>query len=185
MTDTGRLRRQLARWTTGITVMTTAGRDRVPLGKCANSFHSVSLDPPIVGWCVDLGSTRYDEWLAAPGYVVHVLAEDQQHLVSRFARSGGDKFADLAYTSGPFGMPLLADCVLRIVCRTRETFAAGDHTYLLGDVLQVDERDHPPLLFHGGRPHRPADLAEALDPSRTSTPAADPAARTHCNASTR
>lgn len=152
------LRRQLTRWTTGVTVITTMGADGVPLGKAANSFHSVSLDPPLVAWCVDVRSTRYDEWIAAPGFVVHILADDQTDLVYRFARRGGDKFADLAWQPGPWEMPQL-EASLRLTCRTWKQFEAGDHTYLIGEVIDVAERDHSGvLLFHGGRPTTLAEL---------------------------
>lgn len=159
--DPQSLRRHLSRWTTGVAVITTLDRHGVPLGKAANSFHSVSLDPPLVSWCVDIGSTRYDEWLGAPGYVVHVVSERQRDLVRTFASRGGDKFADVDWESGLFGMPLLDDVALRLECRMWKQVEAGDHTYLIAEVVHVDDRAHHPLLFHGGRTTTAHELVEA------------------------
>lgn len=158
--DTATLRRMLARWTTGVCVITTVAPDGFLLGKAANSFHSVSMEPPLVSWCLDVGSTRYEDWLAAPGYVVHILSEDQLDLVSRFARKGGDKFVGLDWVPGPHGMPLLEDAALRIFCRTWQQYPAGDHTYLVGEIVTIEDQPHRPLLFHGGKARTLGDLLE-------------------------
>lgn len=158
--DVAELRRMLSRWTTGVCVITTVGPDGVLLGKAANSFHSVSMDPALVSWCVDVNSTRYADWLAAPGYVVHILSEDQLDLVGRFAKKGGDKFDGLDWTPGPFGMPLLENAALRIVTRSWAQFPAGDHTYLVGEIVNIEDQPHRPLLFHGGKARTLGDLLE-------------------------
>lgn len=149
--DAMQLRNHLARWATGITVITTLDREGMPLGKAANSFHTVSIDPPLVGWCVDAASTKHEDWLAAEGYAVHVLGTHQEDLVRRFAARGGDKFTGLEWETGPIGLPLLDDAVLRIVTRVVDRHAAGDHTYLIGEVLEIQagERDDPLLFVHG------------------------------------
>ena len=173
--DTNVLRRLLSRWTTGITIITTIGEDGVPLGKAANSFHSVSLDPPLVGWCVDVRSTRYAEWLAAPGYAVHIMGESQTELVKHFARRGGDKFADIPWEPGPFGMPLLESALLRLECRMWKQLEAGDHTYLIGEIVGVaGEREGSgtayPLLFHDGKPASLYELFAALGDTSPTQP---------------
>ncbi|GGM98286.1 flavin reductase [Terrabacter tumescens] len=158
--DPQTLRRLLSRWTTGVAVITTVGRDGLPLGKAVNSFHSVSLDPPLVGWCVDVRSTRYDEWVEAPGYVVHVVSEGQADLVKRFARSGGDKFDGLDWEPGPFGMPLISEASVRLECQMWKQVEAGDHTYLIAEVIEVEDGPVSALLFHAGQPRTLAELAE-------------------------
>ncbi|MGJ3509912.1 flavin reductase family protein [Enemella sp. A6] len=146
------LRNHLARWATGVTVITAMDRAGVPLGKAANSFHAVSIAPPLVAWCVDVASTRYDEWLAAEHYAVHVLGIHQEDLVKRFSTRGGDKFDELEWTSGPGGTPLLDSAHLRVICRVVDRHPAGDHTYLIGEVLDIQSGDQTtPLLFHGGK----------------------------------
>lgn len=150
--DAKQLRDHLARWATGVTVITTIDRDGAPLGKAANSFHTVSLTPPLVAWCVDVSSTRYDEWLATDAYAVHVLGDHQTDLVRRFAAKGGDKFTGLSWTPGPGGVPLIDRAHLRVVVRVTDRHPAGDHTYLIGEVIGIDAGDATnPLLFHGGK----------------------------------
>lgn len=169
--DSAELRRMLARWPTGVCVITTAAQDGTPIGKAANSFHTVSMEPALVSWCVDVGSTRYEDWVGAPGYVVHILSEEQLDLVGRFARKGGDKFADLAWTKGPFGMPLLENAALRIVCQSWAQYPAGDHTYLVGEILTIEDQPHHPLLFHGGKTRTLGDLlSEHIARLSVSTP---------------
>jgi len=150
--DAKQLRTHLARWATGVTVITTIDSAGQPLGKAANSFHTVSLDPPLVAWCVDVASTRYDEWLATEAYAVHVLGDHQHDLVRRFAARGGDKFAGLAWTPSAHDVALLDHAHLRVVVRVVDRHPAGDHTYLIGEVLDIEPGDQTsPLVFHNGQ----------------------------------
>ncbi|MGH3359713.1 MAG: flavin reductase family protein [Nocardioidaceae bacterium] len=145
------LRDLLRRWSTGVAVVTTLDRDGAPVGKIANSFASVSLNPPLVLWCVDRASTQYDSWVSAAGYVVHVLGSGQQRLVSVFSRRGGDKFSTVSWRPGYAGMPLLDGASARFECRMWTTVDAGDHTVLLGRVVEVASADSPPLLVKQGQ----------------------------------
>jgi 3-hydroxy-9,10-secoandrosta-1,3,5(10)-triene-9,17-dione monooxygenase reductase component len=141
------LRGQLARWPTGVAVITACGDGR-PIGKTVNSFHATSLEPPLVGWCIDNLSSQFDEWLAADGYVVHIMAGDQMDLVTRFAKSRSDRFDGLDWTVGLDCMPLLATPVpLRFECRVVDRFAAGDHTYLIGEVVTMTASESVPMAL--------------------------------------
>lgn len=141
------LRSQLARWPTGVAVVTALGVDR-PIGKTVNSFHATSLEPALVGWCIDHKSSQFDEWLAADGYVVHVMAGDQMDLVTRFARSASDRFAGLEVAAGLDGMPVLAiDVPLRLECRVVDRFPVGDHTYLIGEVVTIAAAETVPMTL--------------------------------------
>lgn len=141
------LRGQLARWPTGVAVITSADSDG-PLGKTVNSFHATSLEPALVGWCIDHGSSQLDRWLAVDGYVVHVMPEDRMDLVSRFATSSVDRFAGLAWVPGLDDMPLLPDEVpLRLECRVAHRMPVGDHTYLIGEVVRIAAADGVPLTL--------------------------------------
>jgi len=140
-------RSQLARWPTGVAVITARGDGR-PIGKTVNSFHTTSLTPALVGWCIDHKSSQFDEWLAAAGYVVHVMAGDQMDLVTRFATSGSDRFDGLDWTVGLDGMPVLTAAVpLRLECRVVDRFAAGDHTYLIAEVITMTASESAPLAL--------------------------------------
>jgi len=139
------LRRQMARWPTGVAVVTGAGGTG-PMGKTVNSFHVTSLDPPLVGWCIDHRSSQLDEWLAVPGYVVHVLAHHQHALMSHFARSMTDRFHEVGWKPGLDGMPVLTDDVpLRLDCRVTHRLPVGDHTYLIGEVVAITATDEFPM----------------------------------------
>ncbi|QAY64407.1 flavin reductase [Xylanimonas allomyrinae] len=141
------LRSQLARWPTGVTIITACGDGR-PLGKTANSFHAASLDPALVGWCIDKRSSRFDEWVAVTGYAVHVMAGHQTDLVTRFAASGSDRFDGLDTMPGLDGIPLLAcDVPLRLECRIADTFDVGDHVYLIGQVVTMTASHHTPMTI--------------------------------------
>ena len=116
-----------------------------------NSFASVSLSPPLVLWSIDRGGDAHDIYTAASHFCVHVLAEDQEDLSSRFASSEENRFAEIEWTRGEFGSPLLSDYLCRIQCRSENVFDGGDHSIILGRVALVENNEHQkPLVFHQG-----------------------------------
>ena len=134
---------------TGVTVVTTCG----PGGPCAitaNSFASVSLDPPLVLWSVDVGSDRCEIFVNARHSVIHVLAQDQVDMAQRFARDGFD-FSGVAWQDGAHGSPLLTGCLTRFECETTAVHDGGDHRILVSRVIRVDMSPGAPLLFAGGQ----------------------------------
>lgn len=145
------LRGQLARWPTGVAVITALDRTGPvlrPIGKTVNSFHATSLTPPLVGWCLDQGSSQFAEWMSAAGYVVHVVAGEHADLMSQFATSGADRFSGVSWTPGLDGMPLLdAPVPLRLECRISHRLSAGDHTYLIGEVVRMASTDAIPMCL--------------------------------------
>jgi len=142
-------RQCLGRFATGVTVVTTAGPDG-PLGITANSFASVSLDPPLVLWSPARRSARFDAFCAARDYAIHVLAADQEPLARRFARAGhGCDGAD--WQEGPGGVPVLEGALARFLCRQEAVHEGGDHAIIVGRVLQAAQRDGAPLTFFGGQ----------------------------------
>jgi 3-hydroxy-9,10-secoandrosta-1,3,5(10)-triene-9,17-dione monooxygenase reductase component len=143
-------RRVLSLWPTGVTVVTAQHEGR-PAGMVANSFTSVSLAPPLVSWCVARTSLNLDVWLQAAGFAVHILAIGQSALVSRFSRTGTDKFDRLEWTEGASGAPLLPDCVARLECRTWQKYDGGDHVILVGRVIAVEDSDRHAMSFHRGQ----------------------------------
>lgn len=144
-------RAALGSFATGVTVITTCGADGLPAGVTANSFNSVSLDPPMVLWSLARTSRALGAFLQANHFAVHVLGEDQQDLAMRFASSGEDKFAGLDCPAGAGGVPLLADCAARFECRTAHQYDGGDHVILVGKVDAFESTPKRPLLFHQGR----------------------------------
>ncbi|WP_151772302.1 flavin reductase family protein [Streptomyces abyssomicinicus] len=148
-TDPAAFRRVLSAWTTGVAVV-TAEADGCPVGLVSNSFASVSLDPPLVSWCVSRDSTGLDTWLRADGFAVHILAAHETDAVRRFTRRGGDKFTGLDRTPGATGAPLLDMGVARLECRAWRQYDGGDHVILVGRVIAVHEPGGEALAFSRG-----------------------------------
>ncbi|MCA0272594.1 MAG: flavin reductase family protein [Proteobacteria bacterium] len=144
-----RLRTALGRYATGVTVVTTEGSSG-PLGMTANSFTSVSLDPPLILWCPARASTRFPDFMAADHYAVHILSSHQLALARRFSASGND-FAGIDLGLTPEGLPVIPGCVARFDCRAEARHDGGDHAILVGRVLRAETRAGDPLLFWNGR----------------------------------
>jgi flavin reductase (DIM6/NTAB) family NADH-FMN oxidoreductase RutF len=143
------LRDALGRFATGVTVVTTM-TPRGPLGITANSFASVSLDPPLILWSPARKSQRFPAFEAASHFAVHVLSAGQRRLAEAFA-GPGDPFKIVAYTTGIGDAPLLDGCAARFECRHEAGYEGGDHLIVVGRVLRLTQADLPPLLYHRGR----------------------------------
>lgn len=145
------LRRAFGRFGTGVTVVTTR-TPKGPLGITANSFSSVSLDPPLVLWSPACTSRRHDAFAAAPAFCVHVLGAGQLPLAQHFAGQGHD-FTGFNWIDGPNGLPTLEGCLATFHCNTYAVHPAGDHSLILGHVRHaaVAEGEAPGLLFDRGR----------------------------------
>jgi flavin reductase (DIM6/NTAB) family NADH-FMN oxidoreductase RutF/DNA-binding MarR family transcriptional regulator len=146
-----RYRSALGAFATGVTIVTTRDGEGRDIGLTANSFNSVSLDPPMVLWSLAKSARSLPVFLAASHFAVHVLAADQEELSLRFATRGGEKFAGLDLERGASQVPLLRGCSARFQCRTAFRHEGGDHVIFVGAVESFDHSDRPPLVFHGGR----------------------------------
>ncbi len=146
--DTKDLRQALGCFATGVTVVTTMCPDG-PLGITANSFASVSLDPPLVLWSPARKSARFPAFEAASHFAVHILSQSQRDLSNRFAQEGF-AFDELDYESGEGGVPLLSDCAARFECLHAAGYDGGDHLIIVGEVLRFESTQKPPLIYHRG-----------------------------------
>lgn len=149
--DPRALRTAFGSFTTGVTIVTTRTDGAGDIGLTANSFSSVSLDPPMVLWSLARSSSSLAAFEASDHFAVHVLSAEQEALSGRFATKGIDKFAGLPLARGPDRIPLLEGCSARFACRTVHRYAGGDHVILVGEVLDFDHGESRPLVFHGGR----------------------------------
>jgi 3-hydroxy-9,10-secoandrosta-1,3,5(10)-triene-9,17-dione monooxygenase reductase component len=149
--DARDFRQTLGTFTTGVTIITTRSADGLPVGITANSFNSVSLDPPMVLWSLARNARSLAAFDNAEHWAVHILSADQEALSNRFARSGEDKFSGVATETGIGDVPLLSHCASRLQCRTSFKYEGGDHIIFVGEVLAYDRSDVPPLVFHGGK----------------------------------
>lgn len=143
-------RNALGAFATGVTVVTTRSPEGVDIGLTANSFNSVSLDPPMVLWSLAKRSRALNIFMNAEHFAVHVLAAGQQALSVRFSKPGENKFSDLDVERGLGGTPLLGNCSARFQCRTAYRYEGGDHIIFVGHVEQFDHWDHPALVYHSG-----------------------------------
>ncbi|MBB4919047.1 flavin reductase family protein [Streptosporangium saharense] len=150
--DGERFRRALAAHAAGVVVI-TARDEGVPVGLTATSFSSVSLEPPLVSFYVDQGSTTWPRLRSAGHFAVNVLTSDQHELATRFARKSVDRFAaPTRWHSGPYGAPLLSDASVHLVCLPYTTLEVGDHVLVIGSVAEATVHGTGrPLLYHQGR----------------------------------
>lgn len=148
--DARAFRRALGNFATGVTVITARDPDGRQVGVTANSFNSVSLDPPLVLWSIDKRSSSQDVFDAASHFAVNVLAADQIELSNNFARPKEDRFAGIEYSEGVGGAPVFADCSARFHCEKFQRMDGGDHWILVGKVLAFDDLGRAPLLYHQG-----------------------------------
>lgn len=145
------LRRAFGRYGTGVTIITTQTAHG-PLGMTANSFSSVSLDPPLVLWSPARSSRRHDTFATAAGFAVHVLAADQLRHADHFARQGHG-FEGFDWAPGPNGAPTFTGCVATFHCETYAVHPAGDHSLILGHIRHADlhKGDADGLMFQRGQ----------------------------------
>lgn len=149
--DTTRFRRALAQFATGVTIVTTRDADGHPVGLTANSFNSVSLDPPLVLWSLARAARSLAAFQAHSHYAVCVLAADQVDVARRFASRQADRFAGLPFRIGSGGVPVLEGCVAWFECRNRSRYEEGDHVIFVGQVKRCgSDPARAPLLFHRG-----------------------------------
>ncbi|MGE6493124.1 flavin reductase [Cupriavidus metallidurans] len=148
--DPRQFRNALGAFTTGVTVVTTHGEDGNDYGLTANSFNSVSMDPPMVLWSLGKKSSSLPAFQATGHFAVHILAADQEQISNQFARSGTDKFVGCAIERGHGHVPLLDGCSARFECRVVHLYEGGDHVIFVGEVMNFNSFDRPPLVFHGG-----------------------------------
>nr|WP_211168923.1 flavin reductase family protein [Aromatoleum toluvorans] len=141
----------MGHFATGVTVVTTRNAAGAPIGVTINSFSSLSLDPPLILWSLAKKSHSLAAFEGAAQFAVHVLAADQRALSDRFARSGGDKFADVRPSSGLGDVPLLPHCAAVFQCSVEHCYDGGDHLILVGRVQRFATDERPPLLFYRGR----------------------------------
>ncbi len=146
--DSRAFRDALGRFATGVTVITTM-TDKGPIGITANSFASVSLDPPLVLWSPARTSRRFAAFAEAQRFAIHVLAADQPDVCNRFAKDGYD-FDGLDWVSGAAETPLIRNCLARFECTQHATHDGGDHLIIIGRVEAAEFCDGEPLLFSRG-----------------------------------
>jgi flavin reductase (DIM6/NTAB) family NADH-FMN oxidoreductase RutF len=150
--DTRALRNALGRFATGVTIVTAVDPDGNPIGLTVNSFSAVSLNPPLVLWCLDNNSHNFEAFRRASHHAINVLADDQMNLSNRFATWPADRFAGLAWQAGEGGAPLLPGACATFEVLNDTQHLAGDHIVFIGRVNRFSENmARQPLLFYAGQ----------------------------------
>lgn len=148
------LRRCLGRFATGVTVVTCADAEGHPYGITANSFSSVSLEPPLVLWNIAKISNSLQAYLDAERFAFHVLTDKQQHLAEHFAQTDHSRYEGIDYAMSDDGVPILPDVLARFDCRTDRIVDGGDHHIIIGEILDFVFSEDDPLVFYRGEYRR-------------------------------
>lgn len=149
--DPRNLRDAFGSFATGVTVLTVRQADGTPRGFTANSFSSVSLDPPLLLVCLAKSAHSCTTFTEAGNFGVNVLGSDQQSVSALFASRAPDKFDQCAWQSGAGGVPMLDGSLARFACRQERLVDAGDHIVLIGRVIDFATGDGAPLGYFRGR----------------------------------
>lgn len=149
--DSRELRRVFGLFSTGVTVVTAIKPGPQPVGVTANSVTSVSLDPPLILWCLSSQSSSGEAFGIGAPFAIHVLADHQRDIALHFARSGHAKFSvDDRWRAQPVPPPI-AGALARIECRVKYRYPGGDHVIIVGEVDAMTAQPGAPLVFHASR----------------------------------
>lgn len=137
---------------TGVTIVTMRAKSGQLIGLTANSFNSVSLEPPLVLWSLARKAASLVVMCETSHYAINVLTAEQQALAEQFARRDIDRWAGVDYTIGASGAPLLTNVAATFECFNRSRYEEGDHVIFVGQVEHCTHHSETsPLLYHGGR----------------------------------
>jgi 3-hydroxy-9,10-secoandrosta-1,3,5(10)-triene-9,17-dione monooxygenase reductase component len=143
-------RSALGQFATGVTIVTTRGASGEDVGVTANSFNSVSLEPPLVLWSVANSAGCHGHFCACEAFAVHVLSSRQRSLSQTFSRRCDDRFAGLEVQRNAAGVPIITGCAAVFECNIHERHEGGDHTIIVGHVTRFEQTGLRPLVFHNG-----------------------------------
>ncbi|HTP76603.1 MAG TPA: flavin reductase family protein [Rhizomicrobium sp.] len=145
-------RTALGSFPTGVAVITTTASAEHHMGITVNSFTSVSLEPPLVLWCLDKKSDRYHAFTKARSYTVSILGTEHQDVSSRLAKQGNHSLDGIALSDTELGPPALADALSVFECEAEAVHDAGDHAILIGRVVRFSRLGNgEPLVFFRGK----------------------------------
>lgn len=155
-------RNALGTFATGVTLVTTLDRNSRPIAVTVNSFNSVSLDPPLVLFSLARTASSFEDFVAAGRFAVNILAADQQHLSTTYARPGTSELEEAAHQLGCCGCPVIEGALASFECRTLSTHEGGDHLIFIGEVQAICSReDGEPLLYYRGQYGQVAPASKA------------------------
>lgn len=150
--DQRALRDAFGCFATGVTVITTNPENQPVLGMTANSFSSVSLDPPLVLWCLGKESDCLGVFETVDNFAINILSAEQEDLSNHCAKQGDHSLDDFDWRAGATGAPILDGVLATLDCEVAQRIDAGDHIIMLGKVVDlIDGTGKAPLIFSQGR----------------------------------
>lgn len=152
--DSRQLRTLLGQYATGVTVVTTVDNSGQKIGMTANSFSSVSLNPPLILWSIAKTSSNAQTFCEAKKFAINILAEQQHQTSTHFAKSAVDKFSEFEAINELHGVPILTEALTSFICKTHNIVEAGDHFIILGEIEQCQHNGGKPLVFLNGKYHQ-------------------------------
>jgi len=150
--DSRAFRNALGCFATGITVVTTIAPDGAPIGVTVNSFSSVSLEPPLVQFCLGRAAMSFEAFTTAPSFAINILADDQADLSVRFSkRDLQERWEGVGVERWDSGVPILSGCLANLECDREHVYEGGDHVLILGRVRRLTSTaEGKPLLYFRG-----------------------------------
>lgn len=145
------LRSAFGRFATGVAVITARAPDGSLVGLTVNSLTSLSLEPPLLLWCITCNTPSFEVFRDCSHYAVNILAAEQQDISNRFASPLPDKFAGLDYRLGLGDAPLLQGCIAQFECASQACYPGGDHMIMVGAIESVALGEGEPLLYYASR----------------------------------
>lgn len=148
--DPLQFRRALGNFATGVTIVTAQNEQGEKVGVTANSFNSVSLDPPLILWSIDKKSSSFAVFEQATHFAVNILSGSQIELSNKFSRRNIDKFEGTNYEEGEGASLLLENCSAIFECERHQVIEGGDHWIMIGRVVKFHDQGRSPLVYHQG-----------------------------------
>lgn len=150
MIDHDTFRAVLGRFASGVTIVTSLDEEGNDRGMTVSAFCSLSLDPPLVVFCIDREAAMFDSLAVAPGFIVNILSERQEPLARRFSGPDPNRFDGVGHTRGVSGMAILDDVLGYLECRRVASHEGGDHRIYVGEVEVASSSEGRPLLHYRG-----------------------------------
>ncbi|WP_313894251.1 flavin reductase family protein [Psychrobacillus sp.] len=138
----------MGNYPTGVTVVTAYNQQNEPMGMTVNSFASVSLEPLLILWSVDKKSHHYEDFIKADRFAVNILGANQGDLCTLFSSKVENRFGQCNWEKSAMDLPVLANSLSVLQCKTAQQIDAGDHTILIGAVQHIKNEEKEPLLYH-------------------------------------
>ncbi|MCW8836959.1 MAG: flavin reductase family protein [Rhodospirillales bacterium] len=149
--DPQTFRNALSRFASGVTVVTCLDAEGGPTGLTVSAFSSLSLDPPLVLFCIGKNGRTTESFVSGEFFVINILADSQDEVSNLFAGRDAEKFSKIESTVGLGGCPVIAGCLANMECRRTAVLDGGDHWIVVGEIENVTTSDEAsPLLYFGG-----------------------------------